>query len=274
VRATPPCAATLRYSRARVTFDTQRLEFADRTGAEPRVDTPETDVHIRRLALTASASWTVQLLEGGRRLELRATQPAWTSVADSAGVRLVQRKPEAGVHRAFVKIAPDRLRRLWAGWKWSERVGNWRCYLANATADDAAFASIRGTVRSAPQFLDDFLHAASYLIAMERLGSRPIADDPDPEQRRLAAIPIEQMMLERFGDVVAPKTNLEKRQLLARAYFLRARIAGQGAEQARSAVARIAPEAPAAPPVSEAQIALLGRLLRNPSDAADLFCRN
>ena len=104
--------------------------------------------------------------------------------------------------------------------------------------------------------------------------TEPLADDPDPEQRRLAAIPIEQMMLERFGDVVAPKTNLEKRQLLARAYFLRARIAGQSAEQARSAVARIAPEAPAAPPVSEAQIALLGRLLRNPSDAADLFCRN
>jgi hypothetical protein len=231
-------------------------------------------MHIRRLALTASASWTVRLLEGGRRLELRARQPAWTTVADPAGVRLVLRGPDAGVQRAFVKVEPDRLRRLLAGWKWSERLGNWRCYLANATAGDAAFASIRGADHEAPDFLEDFLHAASYLTAMQELGMRPTADDADPAQRRLAAVAIEQIMPERFDDVVAPKTNLEKRQLLARAYFLRARIAGQDAEQARAAIARVARGEPTALAVSEAQIALLGRLLRDPAEAGRLFCGN
>jgi hypothetical protein len=266
------CSDAPLLAHARLTVDAHGLAFAARTEAAARIDTVETDVHIRRLALTAGASWTVRLLEGGRRLELRATQPAWTSVVDSAGVRLVQRTPEVGVQRAFVKVTPDRLRRLWAGWKWSERIGNWRCYLANATAGDAAFATTRRAVGAAPDFLEQFLHVASYLTAIERLAAPPTADDPDPDQRRLAAVPIEQMMLERFDDVPAPKSVLDKQQLLARAFFLRARIAGQDAEQAGAAIARIG--RPAAPAVSEAQIALLGRLLRNPSDAADLFCRN
>jgi hypothetical protein len=231
-------------------------------------------VLIRKLALTASAFWTVRLLEAGRRLELRATQPTWTTIADASGVRLVFREPQAGVQRTFVKVEPDRLRRLWAGWKWSERSGNWRCYLANATADDSAFALIRRSGSERPNFLEDFLHAASYLTTIEQVGMRPTADDPDPSRRALVAAAIEQMMLERFDDVAAPKSYLEKRQLLARAYFLRARIAGQDTDQARSAIASITPAGSTAVAVSEAQIRLLGRLLRNPSDAARLFCGN
>jgi len=130
---------------ARLALKGDVLSVTGRGEGSQVIDSPKRDPLIRRLAVTASPAWTASLSDG----------------------LLILRAVTTNMTRAFARIEPNRLRRLRAGMM----IGNisahqhWRCFLANATARERAFAPLRTGRHAAPAFLDDHLRAASLRVA-------------------------------------------------------------------------------------------------------------
>src|SRR5262245_7614395 len=105
-------------ARARLTIDGDKLSFAERMAAGDGAPS-----ELAASALTATPSWTATLSAGNSLLTLRA----------------------GDVTRVLAKVDPTRLKQLRAGMMTSALPAekHWRCFLANATASDAAFAPLR-----------------------------------------------------------------------------------------------------------------------------------
>jgi hypothetical protein len=139
---------------ARLVLKGDVLSVTDRADTSQVIDSPKRDPLIRRRAVTAS--------------------PAWTAT-HSNGL-LILRAVTTNATRAFARIEPSRLRRLRAGMMIGSISASrhWRCFLANATAGEPAFAPLRTGRHAAPAFLDDHLRAASLRMTQSTADQRGI----------------------------------------------------------------------------------------------------
>ena len=211
-----------------------------------------------KLQLSASDSSDGSLLPSGSN---------WT-VAVSAGNRLMTLR-DGDRTLALAKVEPDRLRGLRAamiitGLPAEKR---WRCFLANATANDAAFALLRKGKHVAPSFLNDFVRIASYRVTLTAMAAVPTADDP--ERGPLTGVTVETLMLERFKDVDVPRTTADARRYRAQAAFIDQRSRPPGANVVATAINAGTPVTVAA---TGAEFAALVRLAARDAEAKRLFC--
>ena len=171
---------------------------------------------------------------------------------------------------AFARVAPNRLRALWAGLLSSGRSAHdhWRCLLANATGADPAFAPLRGGLDKAarfgepkaPTFFEAYLRAANYEVALMGALSMVIPDDPDPKLRVLKSGAVELFMAMPFDDIARPRTAAESEKLRARQRYmtLRARsLAPDASARHEDVVLRGEPVKLA---LTDAELAALGRV--------------
>jgi hypothetical protein len=168
----------------------------------------------------------------------------------------------------FARIEPDRLRRLRAlllvanglsaaGLSAAE---HWRCLLANATADEAAFATIRTGQHASPKFLEGAMKVASYLGALSEAVLDPDSEGLHAENRGSAAMPLERPMTERFPDIRPPSTASE-RDALGQRY--------------KTLILRLRNKSAAAPgiPLDDHELAAFARATGDDPEARQLFCR-
>lgn len=243
---TKVCSDAPMIATARLSVKGDRLSLDGRRPAAGRLDAPKSDPLIRRTALTATAAWTAAV--DGRLMTLRAGE----------------------LVRSFVRVEPRRLQRLRAGMRVSEQSAtrHWRCFLANATARDPAFAVLRPDRPPAPDFLDAYLKVASYLITLESMSVRPTPDDP--AAKRFIGHDTEEIMVEEFSDVRLPVTAADGRALRAKIAFVMAKARGTAAAGGPAAAV---PAAPGRLAVSPAEIAAFSRGLGDQPEAKKLFCR-
>lgn len=207
------CSDAPLMARARVMLSGNRFKIVDRVdGDAPLSGGPEPDETnslIRRFGINGRASWIYTLSPDNRVLTLQADGEDIT--------------------RILVRTEPDRLRRLYAGFRFADLVAreHWRCYLSNATADDPAFEMIHSEQQAVPKFLDGFLKTASYAMTLRDAVSRPVQGDPVHEEMPTDA-PVEYLMVESFSDIKPPTNAAEKGALSKRLEALQARITRKG----------------------------------------------
>ncbi|MBR0848538.1 hypothetical protein JQ543_12370 [Bradyrhizobium diazoefficiens] len=251
---------------ARLALKGDLLTVRERKETTIRIDDDRVDPLIRRIAVTATPVWTVAHVDG----------------------LLVLRSATANATRAFARIAPNRLRALWAGLLSSGQsaADHWRCLLANATAADPAFVPLRGRFDKAAEFLDArastfleaYLRAASYDLALTAARSMVISDDPDPRLRTLKSDAVELFMATPFDDIALPRTAAERERLRARHKYL-VLLARGLAPEAASRHVDVAPVLRGEQvklAVTDAELAALGRVWKatdRPPEGADLEVR-
>jgi hypothetical protein len=247
---------------ARLTVQGDLLTVRERSATTARIDGDGIDPLLRRIAVTAAPVWTVTHVDG----------------------LLVLRSVTSNTTRAFARIAPDRLRALWAGLLSSRlsAADHWRCLLANATAADPAFAPLRSGFDKAarlrepkvPTFLEAYLRAASYEVALIAARAMVMPDDPDPKLRALKSDAVEQFMATPFDDVVRPRTATESERLRARLRYLVLRARGLAPEAAagHEDVAPVLRGEQVKLAVTDAELAALGRVWKvaeRPAESLD-----
>ena len=243
---------------ARLTLRGDLLTVSDRKESRGRINSEKADPVIRRIAVTGT--------------------PAWTATLDKNF--LILRAATGNATRAFARIEPNRLRRLRAGLMIIEQSAarHWRCFFANATANDPAFAALSVDSRSAPSFLNDYLRIASYHATLDTLGSMPTADHPDAQQRALARSKAEIILVETFPDIPAPKSYAEAQQLRAGAVLVGGRVRGLPPAEATAAATAATRATPVSVTVTDMELAAYARVSRGAvSGSSDaemkrLFC--
>ena len=243
---------------ARLTLRGDLLTVSDRKESRGRINSEKADPAIRRIAVTGT--------------------PAWTATLDKNF--LILRAATGNATRALARIEPNRLRRLRAGLMIIEQSAarHWRCFFANATANDPAFAALSADSRSAPSFLNDYLRVASYHATLDTLGSMPTADHPDAQQRALARSKAEIILVETFPDIPAPKSHAEAQQLRAGAVLLGGRVRGLPPAEATAAATAATRATPVSVTVTDVELAAYARVSRGAvSGSSDaemkrLFC--
>jgi hypothetical protein len=239
-------------ARARIVLAGDQLTITESVQPDNRLDDrPEVDVILRLLTVTGASSSTLSREAGGRLLVLRPNQPITTRLM--AGLNIPT--------RLFARIEPDRLRRLRALLRARElsAIKYWRCFFANATTADPAFARLRTGEHAAPAFLDDAAKVASYLVTMNEALFRPVPDERDPESRKLAAVPLETIMTEQFPDIRVPTTVAEVEALARRFRTLASRLKG---------------EAAVGIPLTAQEFAAFARATSDDPEAKRLFCQD
>jgi hypothetical protein len=256
----------LAYGRLRITGDT--LTIGERGAPPNRLDTAKTDPLIRRAAMSSVTSWSIALDQGV--LTMRS----------GAGTRL------------FAKIEPRRLQRLRAGMRAAglPPQQHWRCFLANATAQQPAFASLRdqtGSVSSSGIFnfgnarasaargaqpttdwLERYLRAASYLMTLDARAKFPIMEDP--ASRPFIGNEPEQLLVEDFPGVTAPATLSDVQRLKAQIGLIEARVRDKQKELAGGGPA----PASARSALSDPEIAAFALAASEDPEAKRMFCRD
>jgi hypothetical protein len=242
------CSDAPLMARARLKIDGGLLTFAERAPAPADGVAPALTVS----ALTAMPTWTVELSAGNNLMTL------------SIG----------GISGLLAKIDPDRLRRLRAGLMTAGLPADkhWRCFLANATAADAAFAPLRKGKHTAPPFLADYLRIASYRSSLAGMGALSTADDPDPERRALAGAPVETLMVERFKDVDTPRTAADARRYRAQVAFIDQRAKNVSPQEANVIAGGLNGGVPVTVFATGPEYAALARVASRDADAKRLFC--
>jgi len=202
--------------------------------------------------VTGTRSWTLSLAADGRLLTLR---PNLLNVSS-----LVAKIPE----RTFAKIEPERLRRARALLLARElpAAKHFRCLLGNVMAHDVAFAPLERQPRVAPPFLDGAMKAASYIGTLHETSQRPVSDDTDPDQRKLAGVKVETFLTEEFPDIRQPANVAERSALQARHRTLVLHLMGD----TTTAAAKL--------PLAAAEIADVLKAMGNGPEAKRLFCRD
>jgi hypothetical protein len=241
------CSDAPVMARAGLAIDGDKLSFADRMAAGDGAPS-----ELAAAALTATPSWTVALSAGNSLMTLRAGE----------------------VTRMLAKVAPERLKQLRAGMMTSALPAekHWRCFLANATASDAAFAPLRKSKHAPPPFLADYLRVASYRSSLAAMGSLPTADDPDADRRALAAAPVETLLVERFKDVDTPRTAADARRYRAQVEFINQRIRNVSPQEANVVASGMNGGMPVSVFATGPEYAALARVTNRDADTKRLFC--
>jgi hypothetical protein len=198
--------------------------------------------------------------------------PNWTA-ALSAGNRLMTFRT-GDLMRTAARIEPDRLRRLRAGLMTAGLPAekHWRCFLANATAGDAAFAPLRKGQHAPPAFLADYLRIASLRSSLAAMGAQPTADDPDSGRRALAGVTVETLLVERFKDVDTPRTAADARRYRAQAVFIDQRARAVSPQEANVVASALNGGTPVTVAATGAEFSALMRVATRDAEVKRLFC--
>lgn len=232
-----------------------KLLLSDISIAANRIDSPRGDPIIRARSVSATSAWMVE----GR-----------VDVDDGV---LLLRKEADEKPRAFVKIAPETLRRLRAGIVVSDlsALQHWRCYLASATGGDLRSMPLGHDKPMLPA-IRDYIAAARYYLTALTYANRPTADDPDPAQRQLAGVALEDLMAGSLEKLPQPRTVQERREVKAVARYLAVVIKGEQPEAAKAMMAREFPGIALRHDLTEPEITALTTYLRGGADRNRLFC--
>ena len=242
-------------SKGRIFASGNKLLFSDVSKTRNRIDTVRGDPIIHARSVTATSAWMVE----GR-----------VDVDDGV---LFLRKAAGEEPRAFVKIAPEKLRRLRAGFIVSDlsATQHWRCYLASATGGDAKLMPLRND-KPMPPVIRDYITAAHYFLTALIYADRPTLDDPDSAQRQLAAVAPEDLVTGSVAKLPQPRTVQERREVTAVARYLTVLVKGEQPEAAKAMVAREFPGIPLRQDLTEVEILALTTYLRRGTDRNRLFC--
>ena len=238
------------------TFESgNKLLLSDISTAANRIDSPRGDSIIRARSVSATSAWMVE----GR--------------VDVDDGMLLLRRAAGEEPRAFVKIAPEKLRRLRAGIMVSNlsALQHWRCYLASATGGEVRLMPLRNDKPMLPA-VRDYIAAAHYYLTALTYAGRPMADDPDPAQRRLAGVALEDLMTGSLAKLPQPRTVQERREVKAVARYLTVVVKGEQPEAAKAMMAREFPGVPLRQDLTEPEILALTTYLRGGADRNRLFC--
>ena len=243
---------------ARLTLRGDLLTVSDRKESRGRINSEKADPAIRRIAVTST--------------------PAWTATLDKNF--LILRAATGNATRALARIEPNRLRRLRAGLMLIEQSAarHWRCFFANATANDPAFAALeRGLPLCAafPQRL-----SARRELSRHARHARQHADR-GPSRRAAARVGAQQggdQLVETFPDIPAPKSYAEAQQLRAGAVLLGARARGLPPAEATAAATAATRATPVSVTVTDVELAAYARVSRgavsgsSDAEVKRLFC--
>jgi len=149
---------------------------------------------------------------------------------------------------------------------------HWRCFLANATAGDAAFAPLRTGRHAVPAFLNDYLRLASYRSSLGAMGALATADDPNADRRKLASLTVETLMVERFKDVDTPRAAADARRYRAQAAFIDQRAKGVSPQEANVVASALNGGPPVTVAATGAEFSALMRVATRDAEAKRLFC--
>ena len=245
-------------ARARIAVAGDQLTFTESVKSDNLIDDrPEMDFVLRFLTVTSTRSWTLSREVDGRLLVLR---PNLLNTS-----RLIANIPT----RTFAKIDPDRLRRLRALPHATDFFSasfsvtkHWRCFLANATANDPAFASLRDRPRAVPAFLDDAAKAASYFVPLDEARHAWVRGEQTATGlRNPADVPVERFLIAQFPDISMPSTEAEKEPLRKRMLDMILRLRG---ETVGTGVH----------PLTDRELTALARASGDDPEAKRLFCRD
>ena len=260
----------LAYGRLRIAGDA--VSIGERGAPPNRLDTAKTDPLIRRAAMSSVTSWSIAADQG--LLTLRSGSGALT--------------------RSFAKIEPRRLQRLRAGMRAAglPPQKHWRCFLGNAMAQQPAFASLR-TERTgstpqggifnfasaapapakssppSPDWLERYLRAASYLMALDAKAKFPIIEDP--ATRPFIGSEPEQLLVEDFPGMTQPATLADVQRLKGQIAVIEMRVRDKMKEMAGGGTA---PAGGARAAISDAEVAAFAFAAGEDPEAKRMFCRD
>ena len=191
LRPAPQCSDAPLIARAEVAVTDGTLVFSNAVaGAETILWGPEPnlDDDLRARAVTGTARWSYSLDVDGVRLSLT---------------------DDLGRSRQFVRVMPDQLRTLRAGFM---ALGlpaseHWRCFLANATSAEPGLSDLSGDPSLVPPDFADFLEAATHVAALQVLAF------DDPAAIRAAGDAYEPLMVPRIEGFIPPTTAEEHKAL-------------------------------------------------------------
>ncbi len=253
------CSDAPLVATARLAIKGQQLSFARKRAAKGPFVAGRGNSAVTKATVTATPHWTLALEGNGQRMVLTD----------------VKNKSDSKTTRTFARVTPKNLQRLRAGMLVSALPAekHWRCFLANATARDPAFAPIRDKDNAAPDFLARFLDAASYLATLNSMLARPTPDDPSA--RKYIGNETEELLIEEFKDLRLPVTLADKKKLIAQRDGIMQRVAD--AIPAAKLAGAPSDNRPRAAPVkvalSNAAIAAFARAASDDPAAKSLFCR-
>lgn len=246
-----PCSDAPILASGRLEATGGRLTFASVTRTPLLIEGADADPHVRARTLPASAQW---LVEGEA----------------AAGYGIMRLRTVAGLPpRVFVKVEPDVLRRVRAGFMVQQASPGryWRCYLGRVAGDPAA------TGRLAPDpSLAAYLAAASLAVTLEQQAGRPVADDPDEARRALVPYRPESLLAEAFVAYPEPTTAAEQRHRAVR-WLLLEQVRQGGNWQAATERVREATGLPDLDvPLDEAARQAWQQVSQDPGLYEQLFC--
>lgn len=213
-------------------------------------DRPEIDFALRLLAVTGTRAWTLTAEANGEALVLR---PNLLNTS-----RLIANIP----NRTFAKIDAERLRRLRSLLRARQISGakHWRCFLANATANDAGFAALRTSgPQQVPAFLDNAMKVSGYYEALQQAASALLPDDELIQGGKLGKLTVERFMVERVADFPRPSNEKERALLVAYFRIFTLRLRGEPLGKAKL-------------PFTDERLAALRRAMGDGPEAKRLFC--
>jgi len=248
---TKVCSDLPLIATARVHVNGDRFAVSEYRPRSERIDAASSDGRIRQMAVTATPAWTAT--QSGSLLTLHAA---------------------TGITRTLAKIEPDRLRRLRAGMRISglPPAKHWRCFLAVGTVRDPAFSSLRRQPVTAPDFLEHYLRAASYIAVLDSLIKKPTADDRDLRARDLIAYETEELMAEHFDGLIIPARLADKQRLQAVAAAIQHRAYPKSAGAADDGTNALALNASKIG-LSNVEIPALARATKHEPGANNMFSR-
>lgn len=238
-------------ARARITVKGDQMTFSATSKPDYVIDDrPEIDLLLRVIAITGTRSWTAEREANGQRLALRPNLLNTT--------RLYANIP----NRTFAKIEPERLRRLRSLLlaRGISAAKHWRCFLGNATANDAGFAALRTKPpQKVPGFLDQAMKVSGYYEALQQGARALLPDDELLQGGKLGSFTVERFMTERVADFRTPSNGKER--ALLREYFkiFTLRVRGE-------------PPGKAKLPFSDEAFAAFERAMSDDPEARQLFC--
>ncbi len=235
-------------ARARLQLTGDTLEFAERAETIETLQAAHIDPLLRPLLVTAKPNWRVTLDDG----VLRLSAPG-------------------GATRVFARVTRERLTRLRAAFLLSELsvIKHWRCFLANAAANDPAFAPMHHGKAAAPQDLPALMQVASYTQSLRHALAGFHAQTSAPAGQPVS---VEHQLIEAFAGSATPATADEAAPIAAAIHYLTLRFAGEPhAEAERTATERLAGR-PLSLGVDAASLEAALRLYQNEAERKRLYC--
>ncbi len=266
------CADLALVAYGRMTFAGGKLSIGERGAPPNRLDTPKSDPLIQRAVVSTTRSWAIAAEKDVITL--------------SAG----------NLARTFARIEPRRLQRLRAGMRAAglPPEQHWRCFLANATAEQPAFAALRGATSGAgaqpkggifnlatgassaveksppapSDWLEKYLRAASYLMTLDARSKFPIIENP--ASRPYIGNEPEQLLVEEFPGVTPPATRADVQRLKAQIATIETRVRDKLKEMAGGGPAPAAGRSA----ISDAEITAFAFAASEHPEAKRMFCRD